>query len=113
MATADGDRWELTGPDGTLYGRLVAPEHDMFDVFARFQAEPAFTALAPLFAEVWRCRDAMAAGGDDAEAAWEAAYERVAALQLTLRPPGGTRPVSEFLLHINPSTGEASFRYLD
>ena len=88
-----GETWSLYH-QRELLGQLVVTGVDFPWLRARFQAEPGFQTVRPLFEEELRLLDTI----DDDVDAWEAAYGRVRDA-VSLAGPDGRR-VPEFLLHI-------------
>ena len=97
--------WNLIAPDATVFGRVALQEGgaDMFWHNCTFAPTPAFDVIAPLFLETRRLLER-----DEMEA-FEAAYDRIAALGLELHPVGGGEPIRDFLLHIDGE--QAQLRY--
>ena len=93
-----GQTWRLYHQQQLLgqlvVGQLVVTDADCPWLRARFQAEPGFEKVRPLFAEELRLADAV----DDDVEAWETAYGQVRDA-VSLAAPDGRR-VPEFLLHI-------------
>src|SRR6266508_3904110 len=88
-----GETWRLYH-EQELLGQLVITDADFPWLRARFQAEPGFEMVRPLFEEELRLLDTI----DDGVDAWEAAYGQVRDA-VSLAAPDGRR-VPEFLLHI-------------
>jgi hypothetical protein len=88
-----GETWRLYN-EQELLGTLVVTDADFPWLNGRFQAEPAFEPVRPLFAEELRLLDTI----DDDVDAWEAAYGQIREA-VSLAAPDG-RSVPEFLLHI-------------
>jgi len=89
------ESWDLVATDGTVLGHVEGYERDMFWLDCHFVPTPAFATVAPLFLEAHRLleRDEMDA--------LDAAYQRIDALGLQLRPSDGTTAIREFILHVD------------
>jgi len=94
--TQPGDVWRLYGGE-KLLAEMRVTGSDFPWTHASLSAQPAFAAVAPLFAEELRLIDLL----DDVaqQDAWELAYDRVQEA-VSLTAPNGRR-VPEYLLHID------------
>ena len=86
-----------------VVGKLTSSTSDFPWLFCKFEPCDSFEELRTLFADELRLLNA------DDMVAWEAAYEKIRALNLRLVDVKEDNEIGEFLLHID--VDEAWFRY--
>lgn len=101
-----GEVWRLCR-GGEVLGEITVTDADFPWLSGGFVARAGFGEVASLFAEELALSEVLLSDDSDAAvAAWEVAYDRIAATMTLVAPSG---PMAAFLLHID--SDEAWFRW--